>query len=57
MLHDAGLVSVRRDGRRRLYRARREHLGPLRAVLEDLWRDRLEELRALAEAEERGADA
>ena len=51
------LVSVRRDGRRRLYRARREHLGPLRAVLEDLWRDRLEELRALAEAEERSADA
>ena len=57
MLHDAGLVSVRKDGRRRLYQARREHLGPLRAVLEDLWRDRLEELRALAEAEERSADA
>ena len=56
MLHDAGLVSVRRDGRRRLYQARREHLGPLRAVLEDLWRDRLEELRTLAEAEELGAD-
>jgi hypothetical protein len=32
-------------------------VGPLRAVLEDLWRDRLEDLRALAEAEERGADA
>ncbi|HZB59394.1 MAG TPA: hypothetical protein VFA73_09445 [Actinomycetota bacterium] len=57
MLHDAGLVSVRKDGRRRLYQARREHLGPLRAVLEDLWRDRLEELRAEAEAEERSADA
>jgi DNA-binding transcriptional ArsR family regulator len=55
VLRDAGLVSVRRDGRRRLYRARREHLGPLRAVLEDLWQSGLEELRTLAEAEERSA--
>jgi DNA-binding transcriptional ArsR family regulator len=55
VLRDAGLVSVRRDGRRRLYRARREQLGPLRAVLEDLWRSGLEELRTLAEAEERSA--
>ena len=55
VLHDAGLVTVRRDGRRRLYQARREQLGPLRAVLEDLWRSGLEELRSQAEAEERGA--
>jgi DNA-binding transcriptional ArsR family regulator len=55
VLRDAGLVSVRRDGRRRLYRARREHLGPLRAVLEDLWQSGLEELRTLAEADERSA--
>jgi DNA-binding transcriptional ArsR family regulator len=55
VLHDAGLVSVRRDGRRRLYRARREHLGSLGEVLEDLWRSGLEELRTPAEAEERGA--
>jgi DNA-binding transcriptional ArsR family regulator len=53
VLHAAGLVSVRRDGRRRLYRARREHIGPLREVLEDLWRSGLLELKALAEAEER----
>jgi DNA-binding transcriptional ArsR family regulator len=56
VLHDAGLVAVRRDGRRRLYRARREHLGPLAQVLEDLWRSHLVELKALAEAEERSAD-
>ena len=55
MLHDAGLVTVRRDGRRRLYQARREPLGPLREVLEDLWRSGLEELKTLAEAEEVGA--
>jgi DNA-binding transcriptional ArsR family regulator len=30
VLEDAGLVSVRRDGRRRLYQARQEQLGPLR---------------------------
>jgi DNA-binding transcriptional ArsR family regulator len=53
VLEGAGLVSVRRDGRRRLYRARPEQLGPLRAVLEDLWRSGLEELRDLAEDEER----
>jgi DNA-binding transcriptional ArsR family regulator len=57
VLHDAGLVSVRRDGRRRLYRARREHLGPLADVLEGLWRDRLKDLKALAEAEERAGSA
>jgi DNA-binding transcriptional ArsR family regulator len=55
VLHDAGLVTVRRDGRRRLYRARPERLGPLREVLEDLWRSGLLELKALAEAEERDA--
>jgi DNA-binding transcriptional ArsR family regulator len=54
VLHDAGLVSVRRDGRRRLYQTRREHLGPLRDVLEDLWRSGLEDLKTLAEAEEVG---
>jgi DNA-binding transcriptional ArsR family regulator len=52
VLADAGLVSVRRDGRRRLYRARPEQLGPLRTVLEDLWRSGLEELATLAEADE-----
>jgi DNA-binding transcriptional ArsR family regulator len=56
VLHDAGLVTVRRDGRRRLYRARRDQIGPLREVLEDLWRSRLEELKTLAEAEERSPD-
>jgi DNA-binding transcriptional ArsR family regulator len=55
VLADAGLVSVRRDGRRRLYRARPEQLGPLGAMLEDLWRSGLEELRTLAEAEERSS--
>jgi DNA-binding transcriptional ArsR family regulator len=53
VLTDAGLVEVRRDGRRRLYRACPERLGPLRAVLEDQWRSGLEDLRTLAERAER----
>lgn len=52
VLRDAGLVDVRADGRRRLYRARREGLGPLAEVLELEWRGRIDRLRAMAEARE-----
>lgn len=38
VLRDAGLVRERRDGRRRLYRAEPEALGPLAAALEQMWR-------------------
>jgi DNA-binding transcriptional ArsR family regulator len=44
ILRDAGLVSVRREGNRRFYRARKKDLGPLRAVLEEMWRDTLDDL-------------
>jgi len=54
-LRDAGLVSVRRDGRRRWYRADREALGPLAPALEALWSTSLERLAELAEREERRA--
>jgi DNA-binding transcriptional ArsR family regulator len=53
-LRRSGLVSVRRDGQRRLYRARTERLGPLRAYLEAMWAERLDALRDLAEAEVEG---
>jgi DNA-binding transcriptional ArsR family regulator len=53
LLHRAGLVRVRRDGRRRLYRADRRALGPLAEHLEAMWRGRLGQLKRLAEAEER----
>jgi DNA-binding transcriptional ArsR family regulator len=53
-LRDAGLVSERRDGTRRIYRARPEGLIGLRAFLDDFWGERLEVLRAEAEAEHRG---
>jgi DNA-binding transcriptional ArsR family regulator len=53
ILEQAGALSVRRDGRRRLYRARRTALRPVRAYLERLWTDQLDRLRDLAEAEEK----
>lgn len=54
VLRDAGFVSVRRDGRTRLYRADRRALGPLRPMLERMWRDDLDRLARLVEEEERG---
>jgi DNA-binding transcriptional ArsR family regulator len=53
LLREAGFVSVRRDGKRRLYRAERERLGPLAQLLETFWADRLERLAELAEDAER----
>src|SRR6266852_2566973 len=41
VLREAGLVEVRADGNRRLYRARREGLTELRAFLDDFWLARL----------------
>src|SRR3954453_3452518 len=53
VLTAAGLVSVRKDGTRRLYQARPEGLADLRAFLESFWDDRLLQLKHAAEAEER----
>ncbi len=53
VLHGAGLVTERRDGTRRLYRARPEGLAELRAFVEDFWDGGLDRLKAEAEAEER----
>jgi DNA-binding transcriptional ArsR family regulator len=52
VLRDAGLLVDRREGTKRLYRARPEGLAPLRAFLERFWDDRLERLRLAAELEE-----
>src|SRR5437867_9711731 len=53
VLKEAGLVSERRDGTKRLYRARPEGLTQLKAFLEEFWDDRLEALKIQAEREER----
>ncbi len=54
VLREAGLVRERRDGNRRLYRADRRALGPLRSLLKSLWVQDLDRLRMLAEQEEQG---
>jgi DNA-binding transcriptional ArsR family regulator len=53
VLKEAGLVNERRNGTRRLYRARPEGLVELKAFLEGFWDDRLEALKREAEREER----
>lgn len=53
VLHQAGAVRERREGNHRFYRADRKALGPLRRVLEEMWRTDLSRLRTAAEAEHR----
>jgi DNA-binding transcriptional ArsR family regulator len=45
VLKEAGLVTERRDGTRRLYRARPEGLDDVRAFLDEFWDDKLERLK------------
>jgi len=52
VLKEAGLVDERRNGTRRLYRARPQGLEELRAFLEGFWDERLEALKRDAEREE-----
>jgi DNA-binding transcriptional ArsR family regulator len=49
VLRDAGLVTERRDGRQRLYRAHPEALAELREWLDGYWSGRLAALKQLAE--------
>jgi DNA-binding transcriptional ArsR family regulator len=51
VLKEAGLLDERRDGRRRLYRARPEGLDALRQMLEEMWSSALDVARRHAEAE------
>jgi DNA-binding transcriptional ArsR family regulator len=51
VLKNAGLLSERRDGTRRLYRARTEGLDSLRHFLDDMWAASLDAARQIAEAE------
>lgn len=52
LLEQAGVVAARREGRSRLYLARREQLGPFREWLETSWDDALYRLKLRAELEE-----
>jgi len=53
VLKEAGLVSERRNGTRRLYRARPEGLVPVKEFLEEFWDPRLEALKREVEREEK----
>ena len=53
VLKEAGLVSERRDGTRRLYRARQDEMRRLREELDTYWTTGLERLRDAAEAAQR----
>jgi DNA-binding transcriptional ArsR family regulator len=53
VLKEAGLVSERRDGTRRLYRAERDEMKKLRKFLDEYWTTGLERLRDVAETAQR----
>ncbi|MCX4984317.1 helix-turn-helix transcriptional regulator [Streptomyces sp. NBC_00572] len=53
VLRDAGLVTLRKDGTKRFYRADREALGPLADYLQAMWATKLDTLARLAEEAER----
>ena len=60
ILREAGLLTERRDGNRRLYRARPEALAGVRSFVEEFWMDHLHRLKEAAEqeaAEQEEADA
>ena len=51
VLKNAGLLSERRDGTKRLYRARAEGLAGLREFLDEMWAGSLDAARSIAERE------
>ena len=53
VLKEAGLVTERRNGTRRLYRLDPDGLGELRRYVEDFWTDALAAFKAEAERERR----
>jgi DNA-binding transcriptional ArsR family regulator len=57
VLKAAGFVTERRAGTSRIYRADKEALGSLRAVVEEYWRAGLGRIKQLAENEQKDKDA
>jgi DNA-binding transcriptional ArsR family regulator len=51
VLKNAGLLAERREGTRRLYRARPEGLAGLRQFLDEMWASSLDTARRLVESE------
>ena len=53
ILKDAGLVDERRDGTKRLYKARREAIQEIRTYLDNFWGHNLSRLKQVAEKEQK----
>lgn len=53
VLREAGLLTERREGTRRIYRARPEGFAEVREYFASLWDTSLDQLKAAAEAEAR----
>ena len=49
ILIGGGLITVRREGRSRIYRANRGNIGPLEAYLTEFWGKKLDRLKQKAE--------
>jgi DNA-binding transcriptional ArsR family regulator len=56
VLKEAGLVSERRNGTRRLYRIEPDAVAELRAYFDEFWSQALEAFKAAAESEERSSE-
>jgi DNA-binding transcriptional ArsR family regulator len=56
VLSDAKLVTMRKEGTRRLYRARPEGLAQVREFLDEFWGASLERLKEAAENQEKGIE-
>ena len=54
VLKEAGLISERRDGTRRLYAANPQALGELRAAIEAMWHEALAGMAVAIDAEREG---
>jgi DNA-binding transcriptional ArsR family regulator len=54
LLRDAGLMHVRVDAKRRLYKADLARLAEVKAALDDMWGERLGALKVRAETGQRG---
>ena len=57
IIAEAGLVTVRREGTKRLYSFQPQGLSDLRAFLDTFWAHNLDQLKTAAEAEQRDRDA
>ena len=55
LLRETGLMHVRVDAKRRLYRVDLERLANVRAALDELWGDRLDALKTRAETDDKPA--